>query len=203
MGDCMSPSQGVKSRITTRNSVFQDNVTSQSMRTIEALQMMNEYVQAKSPIKKMNFENQYLKPRPDIKGDTMQSFQLIQSGVGMFDRESVLQSQRSSRLYSEKISPSKLSAGAVSKISSPKKSEKENNSLIDCTEIKLESLTVDNACIVPRLNIPQTHLQKPVCSRQLLMDQVMACGQSSQMSGSFRLNPCEVFLKSSMHSSHN
>ena len=23
------------------------------------------------------------------------------------------------------------------------------------------------------------------------------------MSGSFRLNPCEVFLKSSMHSSHN
>lgn len=76
-------------------------------------------------------------------------------------------------------------------------------SLIDCTEIKLESLTVDNGRIVPRLNIPQSHQHKPMCSGQLLMDQVMACGQSSQMSGSFRLNPCEAFLKSSMHSSHN
>ena len=31
------------------------------MKTIEALNMMDQYVLAKSPIKRMNFENQYLK----------------------------------------------------------------------------------------------------------------------------------------------
>lgn len=68
MGDCMSPSQGLKtirSRITTRNVDVLDNVTTKSMRTIEALEMMDHYVLAKSPIKKMNFENQYLKPRQE------------------------------------------------------------------------------------------------------------------------------------------
>ena len=92
MGDCMSPSQGLRSirtKRTTRNEEI-DNMTSKSMRTIEALQMMDDYVFAKSPIKKMNFENQYLKPRQEQQQvqqhNQMPSYQLIQSGIGMFDQ---------------------------------------------------------------------------------------------------------------------